>query len=261
MPTQTSGPISFSDVQDNLGGSNPISLSEYYSADAGLPASGAISMSDMYARPRPTIPVISGVIFSPTSGATSYTATVNLSDSGANGDLLYIQLDSSAFPSATDSGWQTSNVFTQPAETVRYYRAMRYNAPYYAISGYWLRTAPSAGWTLTQGTNNNVYGFSTSASLGSISPTTLNGATINSTYYYYLNVKGTISHIFFVILDGNRTQNFFTSVSEASLGTKSTSSTSSYQYQSSNNTTVWSWNLTSAPANWDGSGDLTVVFV
>jgi hypothetical protein len=259
MPTQTSGPISLADVQSNLGGSNPISLSEYYSADAGLPASGTISMSEMYGRPRPTVPVVSGVAFSPPSGASSYSATVSLSDSGANGTLYYIQKDTSTIPAATDSGWQTSNVFSQPADTVRYYRAMRYNPPYWAISGYWLRTAPSAGWTLTQGVSGSFYGYGTG--VGSISPSTLNGANLITVGLSVITIKGSTSYLFIVAVSGNRAQNFFASINESSLGTKTTASANSFAYDSNSGNTTWTWQLTSAPANWDGSGDLTVVFV
>lgn len=59
MALPTSGPISLSDIQGEFGGSNPISLSEYY-AGGGLvpsgtsgtngpvPSSGAISLSNFY---------------------------------------------------------------------------------------------------------------------------------------------------------------------------------------------------------------------
>ena len=45
---QSSGSIALSQIQNVLGGSNPISMSEYYGADTGIPASGAIDMSDFY---------------------------------------------------------------------------------------------------------------------------------------------------------------------------------------------------------------------
>jgi len=48
MALQTSGPISLNDIQTEFGGSNPISLSEYYGAASGIPASGAISIGDFY---------------------------------------------------------------------------------------------------------------------------------------------------------------------------------------------------------------------
>lgn len=48
MALPGSGAISLGDVQTEFGGSNPISISEYYSADAGVPASGTISLSDFH---------------------------------------------------------------------------------------------------------------------------------------------------------------------------------------------------------------------
>lgn len=51
MTLQASGAISLSDIQTEFGGSNPISISEFYGVDSypdTLPASGVISFSDFY---------------------------------------------------------------------------------------------------------------------------------------------------------------------------------------------------------------------
>ena len=55
MALQSSGAISLSDIQTEFGGSNPISLSEYYrggayttSNNTGVPTSGQIQMDDFY---------------------------------------------------------------------------------------------------------------------------------------------------------------------------------------------------------------------
>lgn len=48
MAIPGSGPVSLSEIQTEFGGSNPISLSEYYGADTGVPGSGTISVSDFY---------------------------------------------------------------------------------------------------------------------------------------------------------------------------------------------------------------------
>ena len=50
MPLQTSGAISLLDVQNEFGGSNPISISEYYGAASGVPTSGTISLSNFYGK-------------------------------------------------------------------------------------------------------------------------------------------------------------------------------------------------------------------
>lgn len=171
MALQTSGAISLLDIQNEFGGSNPISLSEYYGAASGIPASGAISIGNFY---------------------------------GA-----------------------------------------------------------SAGWILTQGSSGTSYGFRTLGGYGSISPTTLNGATIYGVYYLTFTVKGGTSHLFYVELVGNRASNFFTSIAEAGLGTRTTASAMSHSYNSGSNITIWIWDLgfNGAPAGWDGSGNLTVTFV
>lgn len=48
MALPTSGPLKFSDIQAELDGTEPISLSEYYGAASGLPESGSLSVSDFY---------------------------------------------------------------------------------------------------------------------------------------------------------------------------------------------------------------------
>lgn len=50
MALQNSGAIKLSEIQTEFGGSNPIPLSEYYGAAAGIPSSGAIKMSDFYGK-------------------------------------------------------------------------------------------------------------------------------------------------------------------------------------------------------------------
>jgi hypothetical protein len=47
MALQADGTIKFSEVQAEFGGTNPISISEYYGSDT-VPASGVISLSDFY---------------------------------------------------------------------------------------------------------------------------------------------------------------------------------------------------------------------
>lgn len=50
MALQTSGTISFSEVRDEFQDSNPVSMSEFYSADDGLPASGVFKLSNFYGK-------------------------------------------------------------------------------------------------------------------------------------------------------------------------------------------------------------------
>lgn len=83
MALQTSGAISLADIQTEFGGSNPISLSEYYaggsyvpSSSSGtygsVPTSGAISFQIFYGTTKATTE-----IFSYTGSAQTFTMTVN----------------------------------------------------------------------------------------------------------------------------------------------------------------------------------------
>lgn len=71
------------------------------------------------ASPSYTAPVISSVTNTTTAGP-NVTATVNLSSNGSGGSLQYAQTTSNSVPS---SGWQTSNQFSHPRGTTRYYWA------------------------------------------------------------------------------------------------------------------------------------------
>ena len=48
MALQTSEAISLNDIQTEFGGSNPIAITEYYGAAAGIPSSGTIDLADFY---------------------------------------------------------------------------------------------------------------------------------------------------------------------------------------------------------------------
>jgi hypothetical protein len=72
MALQTSGPISFTDIQTEFGGENPISLSEYYGAADGIPASGAIALNGFYGKSS-IIPKIEDIGLLEYKAARSYT--------------------------------------------------------------------------------------------------------------------------------------------------------------------------------------------
>jgi hypothetical protein len=48
MALPSSGTISLNDIRGDFGGSNPISLGDYYGVASGIPTSGAISLKDFY---------------------------------------------------------------------------------------------------------------------------------------------------------------------------------------------------------------------
>mgnify|MGYP003625706057 FL=1 len=62
MALPSSGALSLSQIQTEFGGSNPISLSEYYGAASGIPSSGAIDINSFYGK--------SNAIFITASGGT-----------------------------------------------------------------------------------------------------------------------------------------------------------------------------------------------
>jgi hypothetical protein len=127
----------------------------------------------------------------------------------------------------------------------------------------------SANHRVTQGISGNsssaaeYRGFDSSGQvsggMGSISPSTLNGATLTSVFVWRATVKNNTAYYFTVRVSGQRAQNFFTSVNESSLGTKTTSSVQGFT--STQTVTTWTWGLTGFPTNWDGSGVLELDFV
>ena len=67
MPLPSSGPLSLNDIQTEFGGTNPISLNEYYAGGANVPAgtsgtygavpsSGTISIRNFYGTSKTTPP-------------------------------------------------------------------------------------------------------------------------------------------------------------------------------------------------------------
>ena len=148
MVLQSSGPISLSDIQSEFDGSNPISISEYYGADAALPDSGTISIGDFYGLYSPPVITLNGDnpylvplgdSFSD-PGATAdggETVSVNTSNltstiqtSGGNGDVVYSATDAAGnigyairtvkYPLRDPTSGDTSNV-TTGSETYYYY--------------------------------------------------------------------------------------------------------------------------------------------
>jgi hypothetical protein len=71
MTLQSSGPISFQNLETEFGGSHPITMTEYYGRDFGIPASGTISMSQFYGK---------------SSALETHTLTMGASTTGGNYD-------------------------------------------------------------------------------------------------------------------------------------------------------------------------------
>lgn len=96
MAIPGSGPVSLGDIQTEFGGTNPISISEYYGADAGVPGSGAISMSDFYGTSSSDITMDTLSFFPTTLGPTtsSSPATSSATVSGINQNVTIDAIDS-----------------------------------------------------------------------------------------------------------------------------------------------------------------------
>lgn len=93
MPLPSSGPLTLADIQTEFGGTNPISLSEYYAGGAYVPAgttgtygavpsSGAISIRNFYGTSNVVISISDQSVFSSTLGLDTAVAGYRLNSSG-----------------------------------------------------------------------------------------------------------------------------------------------------------------------------------
>ena len=156
MALPSSGAISLAQIQTEFGGSNPISLSEYYGAASGIPASGAISMSNFHGKSGivildtqtvtvGTIPANQYVgaqygwtnITSPNTGSVS-DGTSNIYSGAAVRTLLYFDLnaDTKYFSyvntgNSGNTGWTTLTVngssYQRSAATYSYNSSSNYS--------------------------------------------------------------------------------------------------------------------------------------
>jgi hypothetical protein len=127
MTLPTSGPLSLADIQTEFGGSNPISLSEYYAGGAYVPAgttgtngpvpsSGTISISNFYGTSNiPTLSVtaddVSGFSSGPSfSGFVTTSGSPNTTPTGGVGPYTY------AWTHISTSGGNTPTVSSSTAQ-------------------------------------------------------------------------------------------------------------------------------------------------
>lgn len=104
MTLPTSGPLSLNDIQTEFGGSNPISLNEYYAGGANVPAgttgtygavpsSGAISIQNFYGTAKVTALAVSispSSLYTTRVGAgTVVSAPATATASGGSGGYTY----------------------------------------------------------------------------------------------------------------------------------------------------------------------------
>lgn len=126
-----------------------------------------------------------------------------------------------------------------------------------------LTNAGIAIFTITEGTefvlSENYYGYddgthSAWSGFGSINPASLNGVGIEAIMY---GTFGTDE--FYVILQGNRAQSFFDTVTPQD-GSTLDSSAATRSYSGAGDYTQWLWSGVTIPGRWDGSGTSTVKF-
>lgn len=109
--------------------------------------------------------------------------------------------------------------------------------------------------TVTEGTTGptegqTYYGYSDGTypvAFGSRTPTTFNGVTIKEVYR---RTGGTT--LFLIVLDGNRAQDWFTSMDIEGHGVVTTAAANFYTYDGGADVSYWSWNID--VTQWDGSG-------
>lgn len=136
MALPSSGSLGLAEIQNEFGGTVPISLSEYYGAASGIPTSGAISISHFYGKSANsaldsaviTVGYAGGVDYGTYGYIAGYSGTIsdnkfapkaNATITGIScskepsGSYLYFALGSNV----TNSGWTTMTIANSTANS------------------------------------------------------------------------------------------------------------------------------------------------
>jgi hypothetical protein len=133
MPLPSSGPISLSDIQAEFGGTNPISLSEYYKGGAyvlttdyapNVPTSGTISLSNFYGARRTTLITqtftsVGDNLFTVPAGVTNLTIVSMVGGGGGGGG----NDSQSGYPGYGGRTVTGGNISVSPGDVVNAYVA------------------------------------------------------------------------------------------------------------------------------------------
>lgn len=152
MPLPSSGPLSLNDIQTEFGGTNPISLSEYYAGGANVPAgtsgtngpvpsSGAISISNFYGTSKAVFRL----------DTNTYTDTTF--DPGTAGVTLAINSNGSLTATGDNSGTLDSyNWITPTTGSSSYFvRATLIGGSFSSgTTGTWLALTSNRTWSVSQ---------------------------------------------------------------------------------------------------------------
>lgn len=180
MTLPSSGPLSLSAIQGEFGGSNPISLSEYYGVASGIPTSGSIDISDFYGSE------ISIDTFTVTNG-------FNLSDDGEDSPSDIYELG--YIPNRPDSGSLSNyavnflgNATIAYLYTERYPKDSEYDF-YLQVNGTH-SISSLASMSITNPLNGITYTFPVPGSSGTVVTILANGSSAFSATFYLQYISG-----------------------------------------------------------------------
>ena len=150
MTLPSSGPLSLADIQGEFGGSNPISLSEYYAGAAFVPAgttgtygavpsSGPISIRNFYGTSNIVISISDQFIGYSSGGLTSATAGYQLTNGG-----LVRQNEQNVY--STLEQWCTP---TSQATNYEVYASLVYGTVFGDPTGMWLLLTNTREWLVS----------------------------------------------------------------------------------------------------------------
>ena len=150
MPLPSSGPLSLANIQTEFGGSNPISLSEYYAGGANVPAgttgtygavpsSGAISIRNFYGTTKVIISISNQFIGYSSGGLTSATAGYRLTNAGQVDQL-------EQFTYSNLEQWCTP---TSQATNYEVYASLVYGTVYGDPTDTWLLLTNTRSWNVS----------------------------------------------------------------------------------------------------------------
>jgi hypothetical protein len=153
MPIPNSGSLAFSAVQTEFGGSNPISMSEYYAGGARVPAgtsgvngavpsSGTIAISKFYGTTAETVTISDEFISSTRVASGTAVSTYTLSSTG--------DINRTVNTNTTDIGdWITPK---SAAANYECFATLSSGTLSSGTTGSWLALTSSRGWTRNRST-------------------------------------------------------------------------------------------------------------
>ena len=120
MALPGSGTLALSDIQTEFGGSNPISISEYYGS-GGAPGSGTISISDFYGLSAgPAVPPFASIYVA--DGRTT-AGNLSLNSAGSTGTyLIIVYVGDNGLPSTPSGFTLLTSVTTSSCDLAVYYK-------------------------------------------------------------------------------------------------------------------------------------------